>query len=119
MSAAQGMTRKSTHAAPRASDQMPGRKEYRQGRLTRFPNHASSPRTIVVHLPHTPLDLAAMVRALGLPVLAVGAPYRKAVAAARVDIAGIEGREVEFRFERHDAWIKIYRVECARVAHEH
>lgn len=87
--------------------------------LTGLPNHAASPGAIVVHLAHAALDLAAVVCTLRLPVLAVGAPYWQAVATARVDIAGIKGREIELGLERHDAWIKSYGVDGARVAHEH
>lgn len=87
--------------------------------LTRLPNHASSPGTVVVHLPHTSLDLATMVRPFRLPVLTITAPYRQSITSARVHIASVEGLEAQLRFERHEARIKRYCIKSASIANKH
>lgn len=87
--------------------------------LTSFPDHPSGPRTVMVHLPHASLDLAAVMCPFRLPILTVRTPYGEAVTPAGVDIASIEGLEAEFRFEGDEARVEHYGVNRPTVGSKH
>lgn len=73
----------------------------------------------MVHLPDAPLDVARVVAAIRLPVLAVRAPYGQAIAPAGVEIPGVEGLEAKLRFEGHDARVVCNSVQRTGIAYEH
>ena len=58
--------------------------------LTRSGDDAAYPRTIVIHLIDTPVQLAAMVGPVGLPVAARSAPPRPPVRITDKDILAVE-----------------------------
>src|SRR6188768_2865625 len=58
--------------------------------LTGLGNHATNPRTIVVHLPDASLHLGAVVGAIGLPYPTLVAPDREAGNVADKDVLGVE-----------------------------
>lgn len=87
--------------------------------LTSLPNHASGPRAVMIHLPHTSLDLSAVMCPFRLPILAVRTPDREAIAAAGVDIAGVEGLEAELWFEGNEAWVEEHGVNSPTVGNKH
>lgn len=64
----------------------------------------------MIHLHDTSLNLATVMGPLRFPVLAVGAPYRQAVAPAREDIAGVKGLEAKFRVAWDETGVKGYGV---------
>lgn len=59
-------------------------------RLTSLPNHAPSPRAVVIHLHDASLNFPAVMGSLRLPILTVGTPYGQAIAPTREDIASIK-----------------------------
>lgn len=87
--------------------------------LTRLANHAPGPGAVVVHFVDAAPNLAAVVGAVRLPVLALGAPDREAVAPARVHVARVKGLEAELGLEGHDAGVADHSGEGAGVARGH
>lgn len=73
----------------------------------------------MIHFVDTALNLAAMVRTVGLPILALGAPDGEAVAAAGVHVARVERLQREFWLEGHHARIPNNGMQGAAVANNH
>lgn len=73
--------------------------------LTVLADHATNPRTEVVHTQHTALNLAGVVDAVRLPVAAFRAPFWAPVALTDEHVLGVE--DLETRAVRIPIWPRV------------
>lgn len=76
--------------------------------LTCLRHHSPDPRTKMIHLAHTASQLAGMMRAIWLPVLALRTPFRPTINLANENLLAVKGLEpgaVGTKIGRSPRWL--------------